>query len=270
MGNLSQCCMIKRNKWSASISPTVAEKIFPNRLPPQFSIMLRNVPMDITMNYLLDAFKKDNPDVVSVHRITNKAQQPTTLVRGDIKNVDIIDELLKKKIFTEQLSLHNYRIYCSEQSSLETKLKKRFDYLEAYAALAVQSINYKKTEWLWTARTVSKLKFEVYMEENKLQLVNNYRHLGYHASSKLGWSEMISVYKPKIRQRIGILRNINLCGTSSAKFKRILLDSYVRPLPKKNTRVLVLGRDGVYGNIRRKTAWESMLQILEQVERVSE
>ena len=68
------------------------------------------------------------------------------------------------------------------------------------------------------------------MGDNKLQLVNSYRYLGYHISSKLGWSKMISVYKLKIRQRVGILRNIHLYGTSSPKFKRILFDSYVRPL----------------------------------------
>lgn len=89
--------LFDKDKWPAGISPTIAEKIFPNRLPPQFSIILRNVPVDITMDDLLDVFKKDYPDVVSVHRITNKAQHPTTLVRADIKKVDIIDDLLKRR-----------------------------------------------------------------------------------------------------------------------------------------------------------------------------
>ena len=120
-----------------------------------------------------------------------------------------------------------YTIQCID---LEMKLKKLFDYLEFYAILAVQPINYGKTEWLWTARAVGKPKFEVVMGENKLQLVNSYRYLGYHVSSRLGWSKMISVYKLKIRQRVGILRNIHLYGTSSPKFRRILFDSYVRPL----------------------------------------
>ena len=120
-----------------------------------------------------------------------------------------------------------YTLQCLD---LERKLKKLFEYLEFYAVLSVQPINYKKTEWLWTARAIGNPKFEAHMGENKLQLVSSYRYLGYHISSKLGWSKMISVYKMKIRQRVAILRNIHLYGTSSPKFRRILFDSYVRPL----------------------------------------
>ena len=68
------------------------------------------------------------------------------------------------------------------------------------------------------------------MGENKLQLVNSYRYLGYHISSRLGWSKMIAVYKLKIRQRVGILRNIHIFGMSSPNLRKILFDSYVRPL----------------------------------------
>ena len=113
---------------------------------------------------------------------------------------------------------------------VESKLKKLFEYLEFYAALSIQPINYEKTEWLWTARAIGRPKFEVQMGENKLQLVNSYRYLGYHISSRLGWSKMIAVYKLKIRQRVGILRNIHIFGMSSPNLRKILFDSYVRPL----------------------------------------
>ena len=120
--------------------------------------------------------------------------------------------------------------YTSQCLDLEMKLKKLFEYLEYYAILFVQPINYKKTEWIWTARAIGGPKFEICMGGNKIELVRSFRYLGYHISSKLGWSKMISIYKTKIRQRVGILRNCRICGTSSTKFKRVMFDSYVRPL----------------------------------------
>ena len=100
-----------KDKWPTSISDAIAEKIFPNHLPPQFSIVLRNVPVNITTSSLLENFKKDYPDVSSVYRISNKAQQPTTLVRADINNIDIIDELLKKKFIYLNNSRHTITEY---------------------------------------------------------------------------------------------------------------------------------------------------------------
>ena len=86
-----------KDKWPPSGKSADGEKIYPNHLPPQFSIVLRNVPVEVSTCVLLDSFKKEYPDVASIHRISNKALQPTPLVRVDINNTDNIDYLLKRK-----------------------------------------------------------------------------------------------------------------------------------------------------------------------------
>ena len=51
--------------------------------------------------------------------------------------------------------------YSRQCLALEEKLKKLFEYLEYYTTLAVQPINYKKTELLWTARVIGKPQFNI-------------------------------------------------------------------------------------------------------------
>ncbi|CAF4029075.1 unnamed protein product, partial [Rotaria sordida] len=41
-------------------------KISPSHLPPQFSIMLRNVPLDIDINEFASLMKIDYPDIMNV------------------------------------------------------------------------------------------------------------------------------------------------------------------------------------------------------------
>jgi hypothetical protein len=76
----------------------------------------------------------------------------------------------------------------------------------------------------------SKPPFDVSMGEHKISWVNSFRYLGYVISCRLGWGTMISTYKCKIRQRVAIVRSCRMYGTSSRKFKRILFETYVRPL----------------------------------------
>ncbi|CAF3047863.1 unnamed protein product [Rotaria sp. Silwood2] len=82
-----------KQKWPATIESLDYDNKLPNHLPPQFSLILRNVPMDIDISLLLNHLKSDYPDVMSAGRIINKNKQSTTLVRIDINNVKIIDEL---------------------------------------------------------------------------------------------------------------------------------------------------------------------------------
>jgi hypothetical protein len=84
-------------KWPATIESLGYEKMLPNHLPPQFSVILRNVPMNIDINELLSNIKNDYPDVKGVHRISNKNKQPTSFVRLDINNGKVIDELIRKR-----------------------------------------------------------------------------------------------------------------------------------------------------------------------------
>jgi hypothetical protein len=93
-------------KWPPTINAIMYEKIRPRHLPPQFSIILRNVPTDIDVNILLTNIQNDYSDVLSAHRISNKNNQLTTFVRVDINNVNVIDELLRKKfMFIDNMRL---------------------------------------------------------------------------------------------------------------------------------------------------------------------
>ncbi|CAF3579309.1 unnamed protein product [Rotaria sp. Silwood1] len=82
------------SKWPSTIESLNFEKILPNHLPPQFSLVLKNVPFDIEIDTLLTNIKSIYPDVMNAHRILNKNQHPTTLVRLDINNINVIDELV--------------------------------------------------------------------------------------------------------------------------------------------------------------------------------
>ncbi|CAF3624388.1 unnamed protein product [Rotaria sp. Silwood1] len=82
------------SKWPSTIESLNFEKILPNHLPHQFSLVLKNVPSDIEIDTLLTNIKSIYPDVMNAHRILNKNQHPTTLVRLDINNINVIDELV--------------------------------------------------------------------------------------------------------------------------------------------------------------------------------
>ncbi|CAF5174007.1 unnamed protein product, partial [Rotaria sp. Silwood1] len=94
------------SKWPSTIESLNFEKILPNHLPHQFSLVLKNVPSDIEIDTLLTNIKSIYPDVMNAHRILNKNQHPTTLVRLDINNINVIDELVGKKF----LSIDNLKL----------------------------------------------------------------------------------------------------------------------------------------------------------------
>ncbi|CAF1473615.1 unnamed protein product [Adineta steineri] len=89
--------LFDESKWPSTITSLNYRKVCPNHLPPQFSVVIRNMSVDIDDTDLLKDLKDDYPDVINVHRIMNKNNQPTSFVRLDIGNVKLIDELLKKK-----------------------------------------------------------------------------------------------------------------------------------------------------------------------------
>jgi hypothetical protein len=120
--------------------------------------------------------------------------------------------------------------YSRQCLDLEEKLKKLFDYLEYYATLAVQPINYKKTELLWTARAIGNPRFNISMGGNPINWVDSYKYLGYNLSSRLCWGRMIDILKRKIRQRVAIVKSCRLFGSSSLQLRRILFSAYVMPL----------------------------------------
>ncbi|CAF3328808.1 unnamed protein product [Rotaria sp. Silwood2] len=97
-------------KWPKTIDLLVYEKTRPNHLPPQFFIILRNVPTGKDINLLLDDIKNDHPNVINAFRLSNKNQLPSTIVRLDITSVKTIDELLNKKF----IYINNVRLPVTE------------------------------------------------------------------------------------------------------------------------------------------------------------
>jgi hypothetical protein len=84
-------------KWSPSIGSLDHGKFRPNQLPPQFCIVLRNVPLNIETDDLLLSIKKEHLDDLTIHRILNKDKRPTSFVRLDMQHVKTIDAILKKR-----------------------------------------------------------------------------------------------------------------------------------------------------------------------------
>ncbi|CAF1374637.1 unnamed protein product, partial [Rotaria sordida] len=72
--------LYENRNWPITINSIDYLKISPSHLPPQFSIMLRNVPLDIDINEFASLMKIDYPDIMNVHRISNKLKQPTSFL----------------------------------------------------------------------------------------------------------------------------------------------------------------------------------------------
>ena len=97
-------------KWPPSIGLLNYEKIGPTHLPPQFSIVLRNVPLNIETDDLLNTIEEEHLDALTIHRILNKDKRPASFVRVDIQSVKTIDEILKKRF----IYVTNIRLAVSE------------------------------------------------------------------------------------------------------------------------------------------------------------
>ena len=93
-------------KWPATIESMNYEKTIPDHLPPQVSIVLRNVATDIEINSLLTYIKADYPDILNGVRITAENSNPSSSVRLGVQNISVVDKLLGKKfIHYENLGL---------------------------------------------------------------------------------------------------------------------------------------------------------------------
>ncbi|CAF1212162.1 unnamed protein product, partial [Rotaria sordida] len=100
------------SKWPLTIDSLNYEKVLPSHLPPQFSLVLKNVPFDTEIDTLSTNIKSIYPNVINAHRILNKNQQPTTLVRLDINNMNVIDELVEQDypLLNMNCNNKNYKI----------------------------------------------------------------------------------------------------------------------------------------------------------------
>ncbi|CAF3385920.1 unnamed protein product, partial [Rotaria sp. Silwood2] len=94
--------------------------------------------------------------------------------------------------------------YTDQCIDLERRLHSFFVHLEYYSALAVQPINYSKTQVMWSARAVGYPSPMPALKcgEHAIEWVKSYKYLGYWITTKLGWGQVISRTQIKIRQQI--------------------------------------------------------------------
>lgn len=112
---------------------------------------------------------------------------------------------------------------------VEAKIKRTLDYLEFYSVLAVQPINYNKTELMWPTRTVGGPKFDVHVGAQKIAWVKSYGYLAYQISGKLGWGVMLHQIKRKIRQRVVRQKSCRIGGCTSKDLKKLLFNAWILP-----------------------------------------
>jgi Reverse transcriptase (RNA-dependent DNA polymerase) len=120
--------------------------------------------------------------------------------------------------------------YTQQCIDLEIRLKELIDYLEFYAILALQPINYDKTVGLWSARAIGAPQFDIEHNGRTIKWVKSFKYLEYLISSKLGWGPMIATVKTKIRQRTAIVKSCRIAGETSSKLKRVLFFTFAFPI----------------------------------------
>lgn len=147
---VSFACLFDEQKWPATLLSKAYHRKLPSHLPPQFSIVLRNVPSDLPTIDLLTSVQKEFPQVVNAHRINSPNKLPTTFVRLDISRIEVIDELLKRKhiyidgmrIATSQYLAPAKVLVCSKCFQIghfRSQCKNTYDYCKA-CGLAVTDL----------------------------------------------------------------------------------------------------------------------------------
>ena len=122
--------------------------------------------------------------------------------------------------------------YTDQCIDLERRLTKFFADLEYYATLAVQPINYSKTQAMWSARAIGYPNPMPVLKcgDNVIAWTKQYKYLGYWITTKLGWSTMINAAAAKIRQRTALVNSCKFSGASSSGVRRVLFDTFIAPL----------------------------------------
>ena len=121
--------------------------------------------------------------------------------------------------------------YTEQCIDLEKRLQSFFQRMEYYSILAVQPINYQKTQVMWSARAVGYpnpmpvLKCDGHL----IEWVKSFKYLGYFLSTKLGWGHVIGRTQIKIRQQLAMAHSIRFGGSSSPMLRRVLFSTFVLP-----------------------------------------
>lgn len=121
--------------------------------------------------------------------------------------------------------------YTEQCIDLERRLHSFFAHLEYYSILAVQPINYAKTQVMWSARAVEypNPMPKLHCGGHSIEWVNSYKYLGYLITTKLGWGQGISNTQMKIRQQTAMINSIRFGGSTSPTLRRVLFSTFVLP-----------------------------------------
>ena len=85
------------SSWPISIGEMNYTKQIPTHLPPQFSLVLRNIPRDYDTEQMLTDIQQTHHAVIGAHRILNAEKTPTSFIRLDIRCPKALADLLAKK-----------------------------------------------------------------------------------------------------------------------------------------------------------------------------
>ena len=121
--------------------------------------------------------------------------------------------------------------YTEQCLDVERRLQKFLEQLEGYSILAVQPINYCKTQVMFSARAI------LYPDplpqlrcgEKILEWTASFKYLGYWLTTKLGWGNMLGKMRLRTRQRTAMVNAFRFSGTSSTELKRVLFSTFVTP-----------------------------------------
>ena len=114
---------------------------------------------------------------------------------------------------------------------LERRLHVFFTQLEFYSLLAVQPINYSKTQTMFSARSVCypNPMPQLRCGDQTIEWTSSFKYLGYWITTKMGWGNMIEKIRLKVRQRTALVNSVKFSGTSSLQLRRVLFSTFVLP-----------------------------------------
>ena len=121
--------------------------------------------------------------------------------------------------------------YTEQCVDLERRLHKFFEQLEFYSILAVQPINYSKTQAMFSARAICypNPMPQLRCGEHEIEWISSFKYLGYWLTTKLGWGNLIGKTRLRTRQRTALINSIRFSGTSSIHLRRVLFPTFVLP-----------------------------------------
>ena len=125
---------------------------------------------------------------------------------NDIANVKL-SESSKLSLYADDTALF---FRSKVKSDLETIAQSQFNVICKWLKLNRLILNVSKTKVMLFARKskIKYMKLEIYYDNHKLEMVDNFKYLGIILDSRLDWSQHFSYIKMKISKAIGCIRRI--------------------------------------------------------------